>query len=451
MEARRAIEIIAFITVFSVVLALGHVKAGAEVLFNNDDIRYISYAVSLHEHGTFGLMGSGADGASAPSKANAPIYPALIAGVMAIDPGFAQSMACMAREGAAGVDICPQDFSAFFFVQNIVALLSLFLIYLIAWRFSGDKIVAWLSAALAAGAGVLTEFSHVFMTEILILPGFFALMLCCLEARRDTRIRWIIGIGLALGFLTMVRPSYLYLFYAFAVFFTGMALIRRDTSFLKKLILLVIAFFVCVAPWAVRNKTQFDSYALSGGNYAEIILIQRLHYNDMSWPEIGVAMIYWLPDFGDRLAKKIFPAPLYDKLGWDNHSYYGRGYAEEIDTLTAEMEGENCMLTYLLRHNIFTPKHVATSIPLAFRGLYISKYWGLAGLIALTALLLHTLRRGDDRLLLIALPALFMVAFHAGLSVSIPRYNLPLMALYALAMAWYLAKGGRFLAHRFTR
>jgi hypothetical protein len=47
-------------------------------------------------------------------------------------------------------------------------------------------------------------------------------------------------------------------------------------------------------------------------------------------------------------------------------------------------------------------------------------------------------RRKDYSILIMAAPLLFMVAFHAGLSVSIPRYNLPLIALYALAMAWYI-------------
>lgn len=46
-----------------------------------------------------------------------------------------------------------------------------------------------------------------------------------------------------------------------------------------------------------------------------------------------------------------------------------------------------------------------------------------------------------------AAPLLFMVAFHTGCQVSIPRYNLSLIALYALAMAWYIhLYAGKILA-----
>jgi hypothetical protein len=90
-------------------------------------------------------------------------------------------------------------------------------------------------------------------------------------------------------------------------------------------------------------------------------------------------------------------------------------------------------------------KHALVSLPLAWRAIFVSKYWGVAGLLCFVFVLIRRVRDGDRALLLASLPAWFMVAFHALVSISIPRYNLALIPLYAYAMAWTVHAAGQWL------
>ena len=433
MNFPRTLEIPVFLVVFALALFALKPAQDSSHIFQGDDFRYINYAVSLHKHSVFGLQTDDNDEIPQPGKANAPLYPALIAGYMKLDSAFAESLFCVLekREQAD----CSANFQGFFLLQTGLALLTLFLIYLISFIVSGRRIIGWLATALALGSGVLSEFSYVFMVENLILPVFSALLLFCVLLYRDGQLRWILALGITLGILTLIRPSYLYLFYGFTLFFAFMALKQHS---LLKVGVLILGFLICASPWAIRNKMHFDSYALSGGNYAEAILIQRTHYNQMAWNEIGAAMIYYLPDFGDSLAQKIFPETQTEKFGWGGNSYHHQGYAGPLEHLSEKLGGKDKVMPYLIRTELLSAKHLAVSLPLVIRGIFISKYWGLAGFLAFCALLLQTVRQKNYALLVMSLPLFFMVAFHAGLSVSLPRYNLPLIVIYSLSMAHYI-------------
>ncbi len=433
MDKFYKFELPIFFIIFAAALWIVKPNTQQSYAWQGDDLRYISYAVSLHKHNVFGLSNKDTNAAPQPGNANAPFYPALITGVMMLDPAFAESMICaIETNGGSG---CEENFENFFMLQTGLALLSLFLIYLTAKRFSHSRLTGWLAAALALGSGIFSEFSHAFMTEILILAAFCGLLLLCQIFYQDRRLRWIGAIALMLAVLTLTRPSYLYLFYGFAAFFAVIAIMNRTKTSWLNLGILIIAFTAAISPWAIRNKTHFNSFTLTSGGYAEAILVQRVNYNQMSWPEVGVSMIYFLPDFGDSLAKKLFSKDLHDKLGWNEGSYYMQGYASHITELTDELGGHDKILGHLIREEILTLKHIAVSVPLALRGTFIAKYWGLIGFITFIVLLIQTSRRKDYTILVMSLPLFYMVAFHAGLSVSIPRYNLPLVMLYALSMA----------------
>lgn len=419
-------------------------------IFQGDDLRYISYAVALHEYSVFGLADKNhIDHPPQTGNSNAPLYPLLLAGVMKLDQKFSESLICINRQGAD--KDCPQDFDVMFIIQSVLALLSLLLIYMLAYYFSNYRIMGWLAGFFALSSGVFQEYSFNFLTENMILPAFCALLLFCLLLYQRGDLSFLVWIGITLGVLTLVRPSYLYLFYSFALLFASLWAFQKNHRAGMRFLLLAAVFTVCVAPWAIRNKLQFNSYTLTSGGYAEAILVQRTNYNQMSWPEIGVAMIYWLPDFGDSLAREIFPQKLHARLGWDKGTYYAQGYGKQIETLSRDLGGHDKILPHLIREEILSLKHIAVSIPLALRGTFIAKYWSLIGFIAFITLSVHTVKRRNYALLVIAAPLFFMVAFHAGLSVSVPRYNLPLIALYALSIAWYVRLYGTKLVRIFYK
>lgn len=437
----KKFELGIFFIIFASVLWITQANYKTDERITADEIRYIKYAVSMHKHDVFGLFdGRKTDKKPEFGRANVPLYPSLIAGAMAVDPDFADSMICHVENREN--EQCKKPFKIFYIAQLMLALAVLFFTFLIARNLSQNRIVPWLAALLIVGSGVLAEFSSIFMTEIMALPLFCGVLYFCLRFYETKHLRWVILLGISLGLMTLVRPSYMYLFYGFILFFTGYTVFRFSKTSLFSLLALILLFTVVIAPWSLRNKKHFDSYALTHSEYGEIILTERTNYNQMSWPEVGVAMIYWLPDFGDSLAEKIFPEHLHNKLGWHDKSYYGQGVHKRITQMTEELGSRDKIVSHLVKTEVLTPKHIATTFPLAMRGLYVSKYWGLVGLIAFVLLLIQTIRKKDYRLLIISLPVLYMVDFHAGLSVSIPRYNLVLITLYGISMAWYLEKYG---------
>lgn len=407
-----------------------------EKIFGTDGLRYVSYAVSIYKHNVFGLADRKTEIKPAPSNANAPLYPALIAGVMMLNQDFADSLICTFENGLKAD--CPQNFDIFFYLQIFLSALSLYFVYILAFKISNQRIIGWLATFLALASGIFQEYSFVVLTELLVLPVFAALLIFCLQQYRHPSLKWIIVIGIMLGILTLIRPSYLYLFYGFTLFFTGLWICKRSRKTGLTFVILILSFAVTVSPWSVRNKLQFGSYGLTTGGYAEAILIERTNYNQMRWQEIPVAMIYWLPDFGDSLARTLFSDDLHNKLGWGDDTYYAQGYLKKYQALSEELGGEDKILGYLIREELFSVKHFAVSVALALRGSFVAKYWGLTGFIAFLCLLIQTVKCRKYEILIISLPLFYMVAFHAGLSVSISRYNSPLIILYSLSIASYI-------------
>ena len=80
--------------------------------------------------------------------------------------------------------------------------------------------------------------------------------------------------------------------------------------------------------------------------------------------------------------------------------------------------------------------HVKVTLVLAWRGLFVEKYFGLLGVIAMVWGLCGGLKREERALyLMISLPIGLMLLFHAFFTVSIPRYNLSLLLPMSLCMA----------------
>jgi 4-amino-4-deoxy-L-arabinose transferase-like glycosyltransferase len=247
----------------------------------------------------------------------------------------------------------------------------------------------------------------------------------------------MLATGAALGLAALTRPAYVYLFVAMIAVLAVAAAIGRARGLVLACLLFALAYGAVVAPWMMRNKALTDRFAVTTG-YAGDILSQRVAYNRMTWPEWGAAFVYWLPDVGDSLAQNLFAKSTYHKLSWDEGSYYSTDAPALYRTYAKQVSSPNEIVPYILRTEILAQpvKHALVTLPLAFRAIFIAKYWGIAGLVCFIALAVHRVRRNDYTILLLSLPVWFMVVFHALVSVSIPRYNLALIPFYAYAMAW---------------
>ncbi len=405
-----------------------------------DQLRYANYAINLAEHGIFGLSPEGSVEKAAPGNANAPLYPLLVAAVMRLDTSLGNSLIC-ALENAPEQSICPNDYRSLEFVQYGIALVSLLFLWASGWVIFANARLATGVALLAGLSGVYSDYAEKILTEIMILPLFAAIQLCLLLLVKSGRTRWSVAIGVLLGLLTLTRPEGFHLtLFLLAVLVVGF-LVGRRTEPLKLIAAGALTFLVTLSPWLVRNHLQFGEPSLTTGGYGETIFAYRLSFNRMNNREWATAFVYWLPDFGDKLAQSWLPEPNYRRFISDNpDSFIATAKADILQPALDQMPRE-AVLGYWLKTDVFgNPlSHFRASLPIFWRGMWVAKYWGIIGLISYLVLLVKL--RGDRRkaLLWFSFPAWSLAILHTGISINIPRYNLPLVPLYAVGWGWMVS------------
>ncbi len=423
------------------VLLLGHfVLAGPIEPPAKDALRYADYALNIVEHNTFGLTSSDTGGGVRPGNANAPLYPILIAAVMQLDDSLVDSLTC--AQNSVGRGLCPEHYTTLISVQYGVAWFSLMLLWAFARLLLGRRELALGVVVFALISGAHLIYARRILTEILVIPGFLLLQLALLLYWRQRRKRWAVMTGFALALLTLTRPEYLYLALAIGLVSAALVVRARSSFAVASWVLGVLVCLSLLLPWAWRNHQHFDRWVLTDGGYGETILAYRLSYNRMTLSEWGASFVYWLPDFGDKLAVGVLPEHSYRRFVSDNADAFTNTAVSDILQPALQGMPREEITAYWLRSEIFgnALQHGLVSVALTWRGLFVRKYWGLLGFVAYIGLLAASLRGGRYELAVLSLPVWFMVAFYAGVSVSVPRYNLPLVSLYAMGLGWYARK-----------
>ena len=413
-----------------------------------DEVYYLGVAHAIHAFGVFGVFGDdGAiDRAPAPGMAVSPLQPAFLAGLMALDPTFEDTVDCVLRNqpdpAAAG---CRPDYGAAVWVQLGIAAVALALVWVSALVLAGRAGTAHAAAALVLASGVYTGFADHFLTEILSLPLLTGFSLLLALAFRDGDGRAIGAAGLTLGLLALVRPSYAYLVPLVALLLAGALVagwppLPSRRTVLRLAALFATGYLVAVGPWLARNMILFDTPTLTRG-YAGSALGPRVAYNDMTAAEWAGAFLYWLPDFGDGWAGALLPPSAYARLDLENPEGYYRQAARRLAERHGPL-GPDAMFAAMIREDVLgnLPKHVAVTLPLAWRGAFVADYWSLATLPLLLAMFAGGLRRRRTEFVLFCLPAFFMLGFHAFTTINIARYNVGLVAVSAVAAAVTLTR-----------
>ena len=400
---------------------------------------YVKLALGVSEFGVFGRYHDAAH-APPPAMDVAPLYPWFVAQLMRSDGALRDSLRCAMTRRATDAPPCPQRYARLVHVQTGLLAVTLTLLWATALVWTARPLCAWLAWLLALLAGIVPEYAPVYLTEALTLPlgGLFTLALALLIKRRHVALSAVIA-GLALGLLALTRPSFWYLLLAIAVVTVALALLPRWRHYSAPLALLCVMGAVVTAPWLLRNHAEFDRVVLSGGDYGGRSLMQRLAYNDMTLAEFAAAFIYWLPDWGDSLARTLLPSSSYMRLGWDDpQTFYRQGVARmraDMQAGLVQSEVATLLRDEVLAHPL---RHGRATLALAWRGIFIGKTWGVVAWLCATVALWRGWRARQHDYLLLCLPAWFLCLFQAAVSVSIPRYNLLLLPLLALAMAQQL-------------
>jgi 4-amino-4-deoxy-L-arabinose transferase-like glycosyltransferase len=378
-----------------------------------------------------------------------PIYPAMLAGAAVVDPILRHGMGCVVVTEDAP-DACQSAAP----LMRVVQFLMLAGFYLLLWWIGGEvgggRGMAWLSLGIGLlAAASLLRFVNLLMTEMTTLLFATAAMAAWLRSRRPDRpLEWAACAGVLLALTALTRPGFLYLLPFCVVCAVILALFRaRERAGWWRAAAMGGAGAAVLAPWVLRNRMVLGRAALTYG-YDSHTLVQRIAFDTMSWREYGLAYVCWLPD-GTSLGRRFFGPGACDRFGWDDHpdSFYSLGLRHMLDETLRAAGGYEHHLSYLLHTYILAMPlwHLAVSVPLALRGAYVSHWFGFVLLPVCLGAVVVALRRGEDRYLAVALPALFMLAFNATVAVNQPRYNLLLVPAFAVAGALGLrAVAGRW-------
>ena len=368
-----------------------------------------------------------------------PIYPAMLAAAASVDPTLRRGMACVVATGDRP-DACQTAAPAMRLLQFAMLAGFYVLVWWIGGEVGGSLVLAWMTLGLALlAASALLRYVDLLMTEMTTLLLATSAIAAWLRSRRgDWSSAWSALAGGLLGATALTRPGFLYLL-PFCVICAGLLAGRRRNlrHGWSAPAAMAGAGMTVLAPWLLRNWLMLGRFALTYG-YDSHTLVQRIAFDTMTWREYGLSYLCWLPD-GTSLGRRFVGPHACDRFGWDDqpNSFYSLGLRHMLDETLKAAGGYEHHMNYLLHHYIFAMPlwHLAVTVPLALRGAYVSHWWGFVLLPTCLWAVVMAVRRGEDRLLAVALPALFMLGFNAAVAVNQPRYNLLLVPAFAVSGA----------------
>ncbi len=363
-----------------------------------DQLRYIDYAHSLVAHDTFGLGCGNFDEAPQPGNANAPLYPLLLSTASVFDSDLESQFYCSLQAQGRRADCLmgtgipadaplerapgcsTEDYSSVLIFHHVLFAFSLFGVYLLSREIFPQSSAHWLTLLAALASGIFSKYVDRVLTENLLLTLFIYLQYVLALYFKSRGYLMVMISGVLLGLLTLTRPEYPYLMFIGVVMLLGWAAISKQLRYAGHALIMLVAFAVTISPWLIRNQSELDKWSLTSGNYGEIILAHRLAYNEMDAKHWFSAFIYFLPDFGDSLAERVFPESWY----WREIDEKPGSYQARSEALVKTAIQESRNVSQMIREDVIGdfPKHILATIPLASKGVFIAKYWGLFAFFA---------------------------------------------------------------------
>lgn len=413
-----------------------------------DENVYMNHAFSLYKSGVFGVTDM-QTGIPEPGARVAPLYPAILAAVMFIDKDVAASAECHLSSLRLEGSNCPDKFITVKLIQLILFSLFLGYIWLLLVKISASQIFAYLTTGLLLLSGAPYYFTNHYLTESLYLAPAFIFLLTLSIAILHKKLNYAVVSAAFLAIAALIRPTYLYLFYLLLFIFPVLFLVSRKyfsdiRQFIKFNLIFIIVFSLVIGPWVVRNNVHFDKFSITVG-YSDKPLSTRVAHNDLTDREYLAGWIYYLPDFGDSLAEKLFGHETVQRLGFGNpQSIYPVGREKIVQRINTVMNAKespekySSRLAALLKIYVYSDllNHAKITLLMAWRGFFVEKYFGLIGLFFLIWAVAGGIKNLHARYFhLIILPPFILLFFQAAISVSIPRYNLILLLPLSIAMA----------------
>jgi 4-amino-4-deoxy-L-arabinose transferase-like glycosyltransferase len=407
---------------------------------------YVTLAYDLDRYGIFsnGPFSGVDDTVTAPPAGMffGPVYPALVAAVMKLDPRFAAAVRCSVEANRGHRDIATCDaydlpmrlLNALLLAIAVVAIAA---VAKLMFRRRAMFILAGLCVLVALGFEA-SAFSYI-MTESAIFAIYSVFMLAVVLAWRSGRAKHFILGGVLLGLLSLAKPSYLVLFPIVAalsfVYLYWLAQ-PRPRHALGCVLAFSLAFGCVVGAWVVRNGVSVGKFGFTE-EYGAVVLIERFAYNDMTVREFFQTFPYCTPGLGEVVFDSIYGTDSMHRFTYHTDGSFfhvGRG---RRDALVAQYGRLDPLIPGIIRDEMRNDwwRHLLVSIPLAWCGLWAG--W-LASLVLVPLFVwacIRAMRTRQPLLLLYATPAVAMLGLDALIGNHYTRYNLILIGPYAVGAA----------------
>ncbi len=416
-------------------------KGGPVAPAHGDVPAYLAGATHLHADHVYSMSG-----AAIPGLGREPVYPLFLAGIMAIDPGFAAfTPACLASNTA-----CPPRLYAVPRLANLaLILLSGVCLFILARMLTGIP-----EAGLAA-CGYLLLDTHMQKVWGDLMSDWLAMFLVCasmlaLARAWRTRQAWRFALaGLLFAALTLTKAIFLPFCVLAWLAAAAVALRQRARPF-AALVSAACVYAALVGGWALRNHAVSGMFRLTDSR-SGIALSTRAVFDAMPPRDYAASLVFWSGATGSHLARRWFGAATASRFDFDQPGgYYDlgqNGYGREVATIMASQGLDYWHATALQDRRIVAgilhawPAYLATMLPLTWRGLGIDGFL-LLGLPCFVWTTWCAARRRDYLLLLLFGLGGYNILAYAALSLNIQRYQLT--ALPALSLGFALGSTEAF-------
>ena len=414
---------------------------------------YIDYALSVFHESQF----------PAGRVEIAPLYPLWLNLWMNVDPDYVDDLHCLRdnlphwHEGKffdyRDITACRHLDNIGFRIQVLLGAIGVGLVWIAGWLASGRPMAAHLAAMFAVYTQAFVIHGNAHEPENLVVPLLAGVNVCLawlvlrIRRRKGRTLAVAAACGLLLGALALTRPPYEFLLAALPL--AAAVWMLRDRPGRREIAVaaacIAVTASLVVAPWIARNYAQKDFVGFTQG-YGSLILTERLTFNAMTWREWIASFLVWSdqprwPDgAGRRLATELFGAETVAPLTYRSPSYYPRHSAEIANIENVAWEDRPGFLLGRMWADL--PKHLAVSVPLAWRGM--AQYEEIPFGAACWLLVIFSFVRGGPRnrgaLAALAFCPVVVLAINALVSPSLPRYSFglltPLSVGVALPIAW---------------
>src|SRR5215475_3335618 len=434
-----------------VVLATAITIRRPKSLSDFDQSFYLTIAYDLDRHGVFsnGVFDNidSTREAPPPGMFFVPGYPLLVLAVMKVDTRFAKAVECSVTAVSRETDtsVCDAYETPVRVVHAALLALGVVAIALCGSLIFASTRVFWIAGALAT-ASLAAEafiFSYV-MTESLTFSLYSITMLFAVLAWIRGDAKWWGFTGLSLGLLCLTRPSFVILIPALLLLIAaGSRLLEakpRPSAWASAAVF-VTAVALTIAPWILRNHFSVGKWGLTE-EYGSAVLIERFAYNDMSPTEFFTAFPYCTPGLGDLLFDQVYGRDSMHRFVFhtrDSFFHVGRG---RRDMLVSEHGRLDPLIGDIVREEMRSNwwRHLLVSIPLAWCGMWAGWIVSLILIPLFAYASVRTIQKREPVLLLYAAPAIMMLGLHAAVANHYTRYNLILIAPFAVGAAWLISE-----------